>query len=84
MAAKICILLVDHVHHQQLDLEVEPDITAWELFGGLNSALGWGADPQNSKMCYLSCENPIALLRGDHTLAEFGVRDGSTIHYQRH
>lgn len=78
------VLLVDHCNNRSLDLEVELNITAFELFSGLNSALGWGVDLQNSRECYLSCENPIALLRGDQTLQAFGVRNGSTIHYVRY
>lgn len=84
MANKIRIQLIDHVNQSRVDLEVDPEITAIELFTGLNNALGWGNDLQNSSCCYLSCENPIALLRGDHTLQEFGVRNASTIHYIRH
>ena len=84
MENKIQVLLVDHVNSRQLDLELDTDITALELFSGLNSALGWNHDLQNSQACYLSCENPIALLRGNHTLQEFNVRNGSIIHYISH
>ena len=84
MDNSVRILLIDHVGRRRMDLEVDPDVTAMEFFAGLDSALGWSVDPQNSRECYLACENPIALLRGSHTLREFGVRDGSTIHYIRH
>lgn len=84
MENTIQVLLVDHCNNHSLDLDLDPNITAFELFSGLNSALGWGADLQNSRDCYLSCENPIVLLRGNQTLQSFGVRNGSTIHYVRY
>lgn len=84
MENTVQVLLVDHCSNRKLDLELDLSITAFELFSGLNSALNWGSDLQNSRECYLSCENPIALLRGDQTLQAFGVRNGSTIHYIRY
>lgn len=84
MENDIQISLIDHVNGRRMDLEVALGVTAIELYAGLNSALGWGTDPQDSRSCYLACENPIALLRGDHTLREFGVRNGSILHYSRH
>lgn len=84
MENNVQVLLIDHVNQRQLDLELDLNMTAFELFAGLNSALGWGADLQNSRDCYLSCENPIVLLRGNQTLQKFGVRNGSTIHYVRY
>ena len=84
MENTVQVLLVDHQNHQTMDLDLDLDITAFELFSGLNNALGWGANLQDNKNCYLTCENPIALLRGNHPLHFFGVRNGSTIHYVRY
>lgn len=80
----VTVLLIDHQSQQYMDLDLDLNITAFELFSGLNNALGWGADLQDSKNCYLTCENPIALLHGDKPLQFFGVRNGSTIHYIRY
>ena len=33
--------------------------------------------------CYLAAENPIVFLRGNKTLKEFGIRNGSHIIYRR-
>lgn len=65
------------------DIDVPLDITANDLIVGLNAAYHLGLDISDARQCYLSCENPIALLRGNKTLGEFGLRDGSLIAYYR-
>ena len=64
-----------------VDLEVPLFITANELVMSLNSAYNLQIDTSDIKNCYLKAENPIALLRGNKTLAEFGVRNGTVIYY---
>lgn len=63
-----------------VDIEVPLDITANELVTALNQIYQLGIDTRNIKQCYLRCERPIVLLRGDRTLREFGVREGTRIH----
>lgn len=65
------------------DIDVPLDITANDLIVGLNAAYHLGLDISDARQCYLSCENPIALIRGNKTLGEFGIRDGSLIAYYR-
>lgn len=64
-----------------VDLEVPLDISANELVIALNSAYKLEIDTSDIKNCYLKAENPIALLKGNKTLAEFGLRNGSIINY---
>lgn len=64
-----------------VDLEVPLFITANELVQALNSAYELGIDISNIKNCYLKAEKPIALLRGNKTLQEFGIRNGSVINF---
>lgn len=64
-----------------VDLEVPLDISANELVIALNTAYELGIDTTDIKNCYLKAENPIALLKGNKTLAEFGIRNGSVINY---
>lgn len=64
-----------------IDLEIPLDITANELVNALNTAYGLGIDTTNIKNCFLKAENPIALLRGNKTLSEYGIRNGSIINY---
>lgn len=67
--------------HFTTDLEIPLNITANELVTALNAAYELDIDTSDIKKCYLKAENPIALLRGDKTLAEFGLRNGSIINY---
>jgi uncharacterized ubiquitin-like protein YukD len=64
-----------------VDIEIPLDITATELVIGLNSAYDLGIDTTDIKNCYMKAENPIALLRGNKTLAQYGIRNGSIINY---
>lgn len=64
-----------------VDLEIPLNISANELVIALNSAYGLGIDITNIKNCYLKAENPIALLKGNKSLMEFGLRNGSVINY---
>lgn len=84
MDNKVVVTLYDHKNNKKTDLELDPDISALELFNGLNEAFQWGIDASDIQNSYLSMENPIALLRGNKKLGEFGIRNGSVIHYIRH
>lgn len=64
-----------------IDLEVPLEITANDLVFALNKAFDLGIDVDNVLKCYLKSENPIALLRGNKTLKEFGLRNGSIINF---
>ncbi len=70
-------------HKQEVDVEIPLSITANELVLALNSAYNLGIDTNDIQNCYLTAENPIVLLRGNRTLADFGVRNGTVIEYNR-
>ena len=63
------------------DLEVPLDISGNDLTIALNQAYQLGIDTSDIKNCYLKAENPIALLRGNKTLKEYGIRNGSIINF---
>lgn len=84
MDNKVVVTLYDHKNNKMTDLELDPDISALELFKGLNEAFKWGIEASDIQNSYLSMENPIALLRGNKKLGDFGIRNGSVIHYIRH
>lgn len=65
--------------NREEDVEVPLHITANELIVGLNGAYRLGIDTDDVLNCFLKAENPIALLRGNRTLAECGLRNGSMI-----
>lgn len=75
------ILFQDHRNAREMDLEIPLDITANELIVGLNTGLSLGLNTDNLFQCSLSAENPIVLLKGNRTLREFGLRDGTVIHF---
>lgn len=64
-----------------VDLEVPLNISANDLVNALNTAYELNIDTSDIKNCYLKAENPIALLKGNKTLAEFGLRNGSVINF---
>ena len=78
---KVIIVFNNGKLNTTVDIEVPLDITATELVVGLNTAYDLGIDTSNIKNCYLKAENPIALLRGNKTLAQYGIRNGSVIFY---
>lgn len=76
----ICVFQA-HKKELMVDLEIPLDISANDLVIALNTAYDLGIDTSNIKSCYLKAENPIVLLKGNKTLAEFGIRNGSIINY---
>ena len=67
----------------ELDLEIPLDITAKELLVALNTVCKLGIDTTDIKNCYLKTERPVALIKGNKTLAEYGICNGSVINYTR-
>lgn len=76
----IVIFLVEKMK-KEVDLEIPLNISANELVLALNEAYGLGIDTSNIKNCYLKAENPIALLKGNKKLSDFGIRNGSIIRH---
>jgi len=81
MDKKAVIIFIMGKKNISVDLEVPLDITANDLVIALNNAYDLEIDTDNVLNCYLKSENPIALLRGNKTLQEFGVRNGSIINF---
>lgn len=67
--------------NSEVDIDIPLDISANELIIALNNAYELGIDTSDVKKCYLKSENPIALLRGNRELKEFGLRNGTIIYY---
>lgn len=81
MENKAIIIFKIHKRNFEVDLEIPLDISANELVVALNSAYDLKIDITDVKNCYLKAENPIALLKGNKLLAEYGVRNGTVINY---
>lgn len=76
----IIILVCDHRNGTETDVEIPLNITANELIVAINESFHLEMDTDNLFRCYLSAENPIALVKGDKTIGEFGLHDGTIIH----
>lgn len=82
MAKETAIIIFNIIKRNvSVDLEVPLNISAYELVIALNSAYELNINTSDIKNCYLKVENPITLLRGNKTLAEFGLRNGSIINF---
>lgn len=81
MDNKAIVIFRMHKRNTEVDIEVPLDITANELVNALNTAYDLGIDMTNVKNCYLKAENPIALLKGNKMLSEYGVRNGTVINF---
>lgn len=77
----VTVIFQIHNRNQAIDVEIPLSITANELVVGLNNAYDLGIENGNAKDCYLTAENPIALLKGNRLLYEFGLRNGTVIHF---
>lgn len=64
---------------EEHDLEIPLDISANDLVIALNSAYQLGIDTTDMKQCYLKSERPIALLKGNKILSEYGIMNGTNI-----
>ena len=81
--SKAIVIFLRTKQNISVDLEIPLHITCRELIEGLIEAYGLGIDLTNERECFLTAENPIVLLRGEETLAECGIRNGSTILFTR-
>ena len=74
------IIIINFVNKNfQVDIATPLKITAKEFVIAVNEAFQLGIDTEDISKCYLRCENPIALLKGDTTLKDYGIHNGSII-----
>jgi len=64
---------------KEVDLDVPCNITVKELYEGLREGFHWKMEKKEERQIYLRSENPIALLKENHTLEEYDLRDGSIL-----
>lgn len=70
-----------HAKKSEIDLDIPFDISANELIVALNDALHLGMNVLDLSRCHLKTENPIALLRGNKLLREYGLHEGTVINF---
>lgn len=83
MTENIILNVVFEQENKDCDIEVSGNITAHELIIGLKNAYTLDIDLNNLSQCFLRTENPIALLKGNKTLYEFGLHNGSKVFVAR-
>lgn len=67
--------------NKEIDLDVPVSITAQELVVAVNESYNLGIDTADAKSCHLQAENPIALVKGNKKLSEFGFRNGTIVYF---
>lgn len=77
------VIVVFNFRGEKRDIEIPTSITANELVFGLNKGYQLGIDINKPEDCYLRAENPVVLIKGETTLGELGIRNGTTIFYER-
>lgn len=65
------------------EIEIPLSITANDLIYALNYAYDLKLNSEDVFEYYLCSENPVAFLRGEKTLSDFGLRNGSVIIFKR-
>ena len=81
MESRVTVILKIHKRSFETDLDIPVNMTANELVLALNTAYNLEIDVSDVKNCYLKTENPIALLKGNRLLSEYGIRNGTVIHF---
>ena len=69
--------------NESFDMEVPVKITANELIMALNQGLSLGIAANDISQLYLKATNPIAILKGNRTLLEYGLHNGTEIWFDR-
>ena len=80
---KKIVNFIDEIRGQTHELEIPLNISANTLITALKRAYDLNLDENNTTECYMACEYPIAFLKGNRTLADFGIRNGSSIIFRR-
>jgi len=76
---KVIVILNIHKLNKKVDIEIPLDITANELVIAINKAYNLNINIDDMMEVYARSENPIALLKGNRTLGEYNIRNGSII-----
>ena len=83
MDEKVIVMLKKNESDPGIDIEIPVNISANELIYGLNQSFNLGINMDDPKDCYLRASNPITLLKGEKSLEEHGIRNGSSIYTER-
>lgn len=76
---KVTIIFNNTKEKKKIDIEVPLDITANELIKVINEVFDLKMDLNDKTKCYLKAEKPIVLLKGNKTLQDLGIHNGTII-----
>ena len=76
---KAVVIFYAPLRRIRVDLEIPLNISASDLVYGLDEAYHLGIRVKDVKDHYLKAENPVALLKGNRLLSEYGLHNGSVI-----
>jgi uncharacterized ubiquitin-like protein YukD len=79
MDEKAIVMLKKNEFDPGIDIEIPLNISANEFIYGLNQSFNLGINMDDPKECYLRASNPITLIKGEKTLEEHGIRNGTSI-----
>lgn len=79
----VAVNFINKRNNTSSEIEIPLNIRANDLIYALNEAFLLNMDINNLFDCYLVSENPIALLKGNKTLKEYRIRNGSNIIFTR-
>ncbi|AOZ96909.1 MULTISPECIES: EsaB/YukD family protein [Butyrivibrio] len=83
MDEKVIVMLKKDENDPGVDIEIPLNISANELIYGLNMSFKLGINMDDPRECFLRASNPITLLKGEKTLEEHGIRNGTSIYTGR-
>lgn len=83
MEEKLIVKFIHVKRNEKMDLQIPADLTANELVLALNQGLELGINTRDIAQCYLKATNPVALLKGNRLLADFGLHHGTEIWFDR-
>lgn len=82
MDSRIICSFINTSNSQNCDIEIPLDITCDEFVESMNESMKLNIEiPSNQ--AYFRSENPIALIQGEKTIGEIGLRTGSMIIFER-
>jgi uncharacterized ubiquitin-like protein YukD len=67
--------------NMDMDMDIPLDVTVIEFIESLNHIFSLGLENESTSKWFVKSENPTALLKGERTLREFNVRNGSVIRF---
>lgn len=70
------------VMENEFDIEVSDDLSAQDFIHALHTVLDSQTFAEDGKKKTLFCTRPLVLLHGDRPLKDFGVHDGTVIHFR--